>query len=133
MIAIAIDRLDQRRHTFGLLLEHLVGALRDEAPDLEIALVRHPKRTDVRVEGVDELFIPKALERNAVYSRLAPVWLARRGVRLVHFPFLYAPATWAGTSMRRVVTIHGASRASLDDGLVSRFSDPELERTRRRL
>lgn len=133
MIAIAIDRLDQRRHTFGLLLEHLVGALRDEAPDLEIVLVRHPKRTDVRVPGVRELFVPKALERSAVYARLAPVWLKSRGARLVHFPFLYAPATWIGAPIRRVVTIHGASRAALDDGLVTRFSDPELERTRRRL
>jgi glycosyltransferase involved in cell wall biosynthesis len=133
MIAIAIDRLDQRRHTFGLLLEHLVGALRDEAPDLEIALVRHRGRTDVRVEGVREIFIPGALERNAVYARLAPVWLRRQGARLVHFPFLFAPATWAGAPIRRVVTIHGASRASLDDNLVARFSDPELDRTRRRL
>lgn len=40
---------------------------------------------------------------------------------------------WTGTSLRRVVTIHGASRAALDDVLVSRFSDAELKRTCRRL
>ena len=133
MIAIAIDRLDRRRHTFGLLLEHLVAALRDEAPDLEIALVRHTSRTDVRVEGVRELFIPKILERTAAYTRFGPLWMARQGARVVHFPFLFAPASWAGADVGRVVTIHGAARAALDDALVSRFSDDELERTRRRL
>src|SRR5215207_3068615 len=133
MIFLAIDRLDLRRHTFGLLLEHLVAALRDEAPDLEIALVRRRDRTDVRVEGVREVFIPRILERSAAYARLGPAWMRRQGFRLVHFPFLYAPATWAGGPARRVVTIHGASRAALGDGLVTRFSDPELERTRRRL
>ena len=133
MIAIAIDRLDRRRHTFGLLLEHLVAAIRDEAPDLEIALVRHRDREDVRVAGVREIFVPSALDRNAAYSLLAPAWLRRQGVRLVHFPFLYAPAAWAGGPERRVVTIHGASRASLGDDLVARFTDAELERTRRRL
>jgi glycosyltransferase involved in cell wall biosynthesis len=133
MIAIAIDRLDRRRHTFGLLLEHLVAALRDEAPDLEIALVRHTSRTDVRVEGVRELFVPKILERTAAYTRFGPRWMARQGARVVHFPFLFAPASWAGADVGRVVTIHGAARAALDDALVSRFSDDELERTRRRL
>lgn len=133
MILIAIDRLDRRRHTFGLLLEHLVAALRDEAPDLEIALARHLSRTDVRVPGVRELFIPRALDRNAAYTALFPAWARSRGARLVHFPFLFAPATWAGGPGRRVVTIHGASRAALDDGLVSRFSDAELNRTKRRL
>lgn len=133
IVAIAVDRLDRRRHTFGLLLEHLVGALRDEAPDLEIVLVRDRLRTDILVEGVRELFVPAALSRTSAYARLAPLWLARHGVSLVHFPFLFAPATWAGTSLRRVVTIHGASRAALDDDLVSRFSESELTRTRRRL
>lgn len=133
MIAIAIDRLDRRRHTFGLLLEQLVVALRDEAPDLEVVLVRHRDRTDVRVPGVREIFVPRALDRNAAYSRLAPLWLRGQGARLVHFPFLYAPASWAGAGVRRVVTIHGASRAALDGALVARFSDAELERTRRRL
>lgn len=133
IVAIAVDRLDRRRHTFGLLLEHLVSALRDEAPDLEIVLVRDRLRTDILVEGVRELFVPAALSRTSAYARLAPLWLARHGVSLVHFPFLFAPATWAGTSLRRVVTIHGASRAALDDELVSRFSESELARTRRRL
>ena len=133
MIAIAIDRLDRRRHTFGLLLEHLVAALRDEAPDLEIVLVRHPDRTDVSVEGVREIFVPRALDRTTVHERLFPLWARKQGARLVHFPFLYAPATWTGAPVRRVVTIHGASRAALDDGVVERFSDAELERTRRRL
>lgn len=133
IVAIAVDRLDRRRHTFGLLLEHLVGAIRDEAPDLEIVLVRDRLRTDILVEGVRELFVPAALSRTSAYARLAPLWLARHGVSLVHFPFLFAPATWAGTSMRRVVTIHGASRAALDDELVARFTDSELSRTRRRL
>jgi glycosyltransferase involved in cell wall biosynthesis len=132
-VFLALDRLDARRHTFGLLLEHLVGALRDEAPDFEIALVRRRGRADIRVEGVPEHFIPAALERNAVYSRLGPAWMRRRGARLVHFPFLFAPASWAGGPARRVVTIHGASRAALDDELVSRFSGRELARTRARL
>jgi glycosyltransferase involved in cell wall biosynthesis len=133
MIFIAIDRLDMRRHTFGLLLEHLVAALRDEAPDLDIALVRHRSRRDVRVEGVREVFVPRMLERNAAYARLGPAWMRSRGARLVHFPFLYAPASWTGGPAARVVTIHGASRASLGDDLVSRFSDADLARTRRRL
>lgn len=133
VVAIAVDRLDRRRHTFGLLLEHLVGALRDEAPDLDLVLVRDRLRKDIRVDGVRELFVPSALSRTAAYTRLAPMWLARHGVSLVHFPFLFAPATWAGTSLRRVVTIHGASRAALDDELVSKFSDAEMARTRRRL
>lgn len=133
MIFIAIDRLDLRRHTFGLLLEHLIAALRLVAPDIEIALVRHRSRKDVRVEGVREIFVPKALERNAIYSRVGPAWMRSQGARLVHFPFLYAPASWAGGPWRRVVTIHGASRAALDDELVTRFSDAELARTRERL
>jgi len=133
MIAIAIDRLDARRHTFGLLLEHLVGALRDEAPDLDLALVRQRGRRDVRVDGVRELFVPPALHRNALYDRLGPAWLRSKGARLVHFPFLHAPATWIGGPARRVVTIHGASRAELGDGLVSRFSESALDALRRRL
>jgi glycosyltransferase involved in cell wall biosynthesis len=132
-VFLPLDRLDARRHTFGLLLEHLVAALRDEAPDLEVVLVRRRGRADVRVEGVREVFVPRALERNAVYARLGPAWMRRRGAALVHFPFLYAPATWAGGPARRVVTIHGASRAALGDELVSRFSDADLGRTRRRL
>jgi glycosyltransferase involved in cell wall biosynthesis len=82
---------------------------------------------------VREIFIPRALERNAAYARLAPAWMRRRGARLVHFPFLYTPATWAGGPEARLVTIHGASRAALDDDVVSRFSETELARTRRRL
>lgn len=133
VVAIAVDRLDRRRHTFGLLLEALVAAIRDEAHELDIVLVRDRLRTDIRVDGVRELFVPAALSRTAAYARLVPLWLARHGVALVHFPFLFAPATWTGTSLRRVVTIHGASRAALDDELVSKFSDAELTRTRRRL
>lgn len=129
-VFIAIDRLDARRHTFGLLLEHLVAALRVEAPDLDLALVRRRDRKDVRVEGVRELFIPRALERNAVYSRLAAAWMRHKGARVVHFPFLYAPRSWIGGPKRRVVTIHGASRAALDEELVSRFSERELARVR---
>lgn len=133
MIAIAIDRLDARRHTFGLLLEHLVAGLRDEAPDLDLALVRRRDRRDVRVDGVREIFVPRALERSATYARVGPLWMRRRGVRLVHFPFLYTPASWAGGPARRVITIHGASRAALDEELVTRFSDASLARLRRRL
>src|SRR6185369_2480548 len=128
-----IDRLDQRRHTFGLLLEHLVAALRDQAPDLDVVLVRHPSRTDVRVDGVREIFVPKLLERNATYARLGPAWLRSVGARLVHFPFLYTPASWVGGPAARLVTVHGASRAALDDDLVTKFSDAELDRTRDRL
>ncbi|MBK6428819.1 MAG: glycosyltransferase family 4 protein [Blastocatellia bacterium] len=133
VVAIAVDRLDRRRHTFGLLLEHLVRSLRTEAMDLDIVLVRDRQRTDILVDGVREIFVPAALSRTSAYARLVPLWLARHGVSLVHFPFLFAPATWAGTSLRRVVTIHGASRAALDDDLVSKFSEAELARTRRRL
>lgn len=133
MIALALDRLDARRHTFGLLLEYLVAALQREAPDLDVALIRRPGRKDIRVPGARELFLPGWLLRNAVYSRLGPAWMARRGARVVHFPFLYTPATWIGANVRRVVTIHGASRAALGEDLVSKFSDADLERTRRRL
>ncbi len=101
--------------------------------DLDIVLVRDRQRTDILVDGVREIFVPAALSRTSAYARLVPLWLARHGVSLVHFPFLFAPATWAGTSLRRVVTIHGASRAALDDDLVSKFSEAELARTRRRL
>lgn len=133
VVAIAVDRLDRRRHTFGLLLEQLVSAIRDGAPDLDLVLVRDRCREDIRVDGVRELFVPPALARTAAYTRLCPLWLQSRGVDLVHFPFLFAPSVWTGTSLRRVVTIHGASRAALDDVLVSRFSDAELKRTCRRL
>lgn len=101
--------------------------------DLDIVLVRDRRRTDILVEDVREIFVPAALSRTSAYARLVPLWLARHGVSLVHFPFLFAPATWVGTSLRRVVTIHGASRAALDDDLVSKFSEAELARTRRRL
>lgn len=134
MIAFAIDRLDRRRnHTFGNFLEHLVAGLRDEAPDLEIAVVRDRARREPLVPGVRELRVPRALESTEAYARLAPAWLRSRGARLVHFPFLFTPATWAGGPAARLVTVHGASRAALDDDLVSRFSDRELERTKRRL
>ncbi len=133
MIALAIDRLDQRRHTFGLLLEHLVAALRDEAGDLDIALIRDRRRCDIasRVEGVRELFIPRALVPNATYDRFGPRWMHSAGARVVHFPFLYAPVRNAG--LKTVVTIHGASRAALGDDLVTRFSTAELARVRARL
>lgn len=131
MIAIAIDRLDQRRHTFGLLLEHLVAALGREAPDLELALVRDRRRKDVRVSGVRELFIPAVLRPNVAYARFGAAWIARRGARLVHYPFLYVPERAAG--LKTVVTIHGASRAALGDELVTRFPAAELERLRRGL
>jgi glycosyltransferase involved in cell wall biosynthesis len=133
MIAMAIDRLDTRRHTFGLLLEHLVTALRDEARDLDVALVRQRGRRDVRINGVRELFIPSTLHRNAAYERLGPAWMRAKGAHLVHFPFLYTPASWLGGPARRVVTIHGASRAELGDDLVSRFSESALDELRRRL
>jgi glycosyltransferase involved in cell wall biosynthesis len=136
MIAIAIDRLDARRHTFGLLLEHLVAALRDEAPDLDLALVRRRgagREGGVRVDGVRELVIPTVLHRNVVYERFGPAWMRSKGAQLVHFPFLHAPATWLGGPARRVVTIHGASRAELGTELVSRFSRSSLGRLRRRL
>jgi glycosyltransferase involved in cell wall biosynthesis len=133
MIGIAIDRLDARRHTFGLLLEQLIGTLRDVAPDLDLVLVRRRGRTDIRVERVPELFVPAWLSRNVVYERMAPHWFRRRGLKLVHFPFLCAPQWPESSQVRRVVTIHGASRAALQGELVTRFSDAQLRRTRRRL
>ncbi|RMG51116.1 MAG: glycosyltransferase family 1 protein [Acidobacteria bacterium] len=130
-IVLAVDRLDGRRHTFGLLLTALVERL---AAQLEnFMLLRRRARADLITARAPELILPSWLENHYAYAAFVALFLKRRGIDLIHYPFLYVPYTWWATGIKRVVTIHGAARAALPHGLVERFHPLKLERYRRAL
>jgi glycosyltransferase involved in cell wall biosynthesis len=116
---MALDRLDGRRHTFGLLLSHLIENLKPRLNDL--SLLRRQARADLVKAEAKELILPSWLENHYIYSIFIALYLKKRGVDLVHYPFLYVPYFWWATGIKRVVTIHGASRLTLSGGLVQRL------------
>lgn len=132
-IGLALDRLDRRRHhIFAIWLEGLVEHLREVAPNVSVIRASRPNRP-MRFDGAESRVIPSALESHYLYAALAPRWFDRIGLDLVHFPFLYAPYTWAGTRVARVVTIHGSARNEMPYRMRKRFGVGKLGRMTRSL
>jgi glycosyltransferase involved in cell wall biosynthesis len=123
---MALDRLDGRRHTFGLLLTHLIEHLNARLGDLH--LLRRRPRADLVQADANELILPSWLENHYAYSTFIPLYLKKSGVDLVHYPFLYSPYFWWGTGIKRVVTIHGVARVALSGDLVDQLGS--LQRAR---
>jgi glycosyltransferase involved in cell wall biosynthesis len=109
-IALAVDRLDRRRHhIFAIWLEGLVEHLRPHAPNVSVIRLRRPNRP-MDFGDAPAHVVPKVLESHYAYAALGPRWFDRLGLDLVHFPFLYSPYSWSGSRVARVVTIHGSAR-----------------------
>jgi len=109
-VGLALDRLDRRRHhIFAIWLEGLAHELAARVRTLSVTRSRAPRRP-MRFPGVTEHVIPPSLGSHYAYAAFAPRWFDRIGLDLVHFPFLFAPYTWAGSRVARVVTIHGSAR-----------------------
>lgn len=119
-IALAVDRLDRRRHhIFAIWLEGLVAHLAEHAR-LSVVRARRPNRP-MDFGGVEQHTLPFALESHYAYAAFGPAYFDRLGLDLVHFPFLYAPYTWAGSRVARVVTIHGSARNEMPYAMRKRF------------
>jgi glycosyltransferase involved in cell wall biosynthesis len=132
-VALAVDRLDRRRHhIFSIWLEGLVGHVRPYVSDLSVVRARRPNR-EMRFDGVTERTLPFALENHYAYAAFGPRWFDRMGFDLVHFPFLFAPYTWAGSKVARVVTIHGSARNEMPYAMRKRFGRGKLTRMTRSL
>ena len=132
-VGLAVDRLDLRRHhIFAIWLEGLVEHLRPNVREVSVVRAPSPRR-EMRFDGVSAHVIPTALERHYAYAALAPRWFDRLGLDLVHFPFLYAPYTWAGSKVARVVTIHGSARNEMPYAMRKRFGLGKLARMTRSL
>lgn len=115
-ILMALDRLDGRRHTFGLLLSGLIGALTGRLNNLRLLRRRQaviPIRTPAK-----EIILPSILENHYLYSALLGPYLEALGIELIHYPALYVPYAWGAPGIRKIVTVHGAGRAALDASLV---------------
>lgn len=114
---MALDRLDGRRHTFGLLLADLLRELAPRVPHLSVLRRAQP------VVGVDvqapQILLPRFLENHYVYSAAIGAYLERLDINLVHYPALFVPYFWNSPSVRKVVTVHGTARASLASDLVN--------------
>jgi len=132
-IALAVDRLDLRRHhIFAIWLEGLVEHLRPHVSSVSVVRARAANRP-MTFDGVDAHVLPPVLERHYAYAALAPRWFDRKGFDLVHFPFLYAPYTWTGSRVARVVTIHGSARHEMPYAMRKRFGLGKLARMTRSL
>ena len=132
-IGLALDRLDARRHhIFGIWLEGLVRNLLPLAPRLSVVRGRRPNRP-MTFEGVAEHRLPSVLSSHYAYATLGPRYFDRIGLDLVHFPFLYAPYSWAGTRVARVVTIHGSARNEMPYDMRKPFGTGKHDRMIRSL
>lgn len=132
-VALALDRLDLRRHhIFAIWLEGLVEHLRPHAREVSVVRARRANRP-MAFGDAPERVVPGALESHYAYAALAPRWFDRQGFDLVHFPFLYAPYSWAGTKVARVVTIHGSTRNEMPHEMRKRFGFGKLARMTRSL
>jgi glycosyltransferase involved in cell wall biosynthesis len=130
-IVLALDRLNGRPHTFGLLLTSLIKQLNPYIGNL--TLLRTQARADLVTANARELILPPWLENHYIYSALIALYLKRHNVDLVHYPYLYAPYAWWGTGIKQVVTIHGAARVVGPAGEVKRFHPLKLMRYRQAL
>ena len=126
-LALAVDRLDRRRHhIFAIWLEGLVAHLRPYA-DVSVVRARRPNRP-MDFGDATEHVLPFALESHYAYAAFGPRYFDRLGVDLVHFPFLFAPYTWAGSRVARVVTIHGSARSEMPYAMRKSFGRGKLTR-----
>ncbi|MBI3951786.1 MAG: glycosyltransferase family 4 protein [Acidobacteria bacterium] len=130
-IVLALDRLNGRQHTFGVLLTSLIEQLKTRLSNL--TLLRMQARADLVTASARELILPTWMENHYLYSMFIALYLKKHEVDLVHYPFLYAPYTWWATDNKRVVTIHGAARASVSGDVVQRFHPLKLRRYRQAL
>jgi glycosyltransferase involved in cell wall biosynthesis len=127
-MALAVDRLDRRRHhIFAIWLEGLVGHLAPYAPNLSV-IRSHTRNRPMEFAGTEEHVLPFALESHYAYAAFGPRYFDRLGLDLVHFPFLFAPYTWAGSRVARVVTIHGSARNEMPYAMRKRFGTGKLAR-----
>ncbi|MCS6804803.1 MAG: glycosyltransferase family 4 protein [Blastocatellia bacterium] len=132
LVVLALDRLNGRTHTFGLLLTSLIEHLSQHVKNL--TLLRHPQRADlITAATAHELLLPRWMQNHYVYSTTIALYLKRQGAHLVHYPFLFTPYDWWGVNIKRVVTIHGTSRASMNKQVVNRFNPLKLLRHRQAL
>jgi glycosyltransferase involved in cell wall biosynthesis len=132
-IALALDRLDRRRHhIFAIWLQGLVEHVREHAPNLCVTRTARPNRPMDFGETPAHV-VPRWLESHYAYAAFAPAWLDRLGIDLVHFPFLYAPYRWGRAGAARVVTIHGSARNDMPYAMRKRFGTGKLARMRRAL
>jgi glycosyltransferase involved in cell wall biosynthesis len=131
--ALVVDRLDLRRHhIFAIWLEGMVEHLRPHLAEMSVVRARKPNRP-MEFGDVPTRVLPPSLEGHYAYAAFGPRWLDRQRLDLVHFPFLFAPYTWAGTKVARVVTIHGSARNEMPYAMRKRFGLGKLARMTRSL
>ena len=127
-VGLALDRLDRRRHhIFAIWLEGLAEQLAPRVRQLSVTRA-HDRNRPMHFGGVEEHVVPRLLESHYAYAAFGPRWFDRLGLDLVHFPFLYAPYSWAGSKVARVVTIHGSARNEMPYDMKKRFGRGKLAR-----
>lgn len=132
-VGLAVDRLDRRRHhIFAIWLEGLVEHLRPFVDELSVIRARRPNRP-MEFGEVPEHRLPFSLESHYAYAAFGPKYFDHLGLDLVHFPFLYAPYTWAASKVARVVTIHGSARSEMPYTMRKSFGLGKMSRMTRSL
>lgn len=127
-VGLALDRLDRRRHhIFAIWLEGLAEHLSPCVRELGVTRA-HVRNRPMHFGGVNEHVIPRMLESHYAYAAFGPRWFDKLGFDLVHFPFLFAPYSWAGSRVARVVTIHGSARNEMPYEMRKRFGMGKLAR-----
>jgi glycosyltransferase involved in cell wall biosynthesis len=127
-VCLALDRLDRRRHhIFAIWLEGLAGHLSPRVRELSVTRA-HARNRPMDFGAAAEHVVPRLLESHYAYASFGPRWFDRLGLDLVHFPFLFAPYSWAGSRVARVVTIHGSARNEMPYEMRKRFGRGKLAR-----
>lgn len=127
-VGLALDRLDRRRHhIFAIWLEGLVKNLSPRVRQLAVTRA-HARNRPMDFGDAAEHVVPRLLESHYAYASFVPRWFDRLGLDLVHFPFLFAPYSWAGSRVARVVTIHGSARNEMPYEMRKRFGRGKLAR-----
>ncbi|MCC6744077.1 MAG: glycosyltransferase, partial [Acidobacteria bacterium] len=127
-VGLALDRLDRRRHhIFAIWLEGLAAHLSPCVRELGVTRA-HVRNRPMHFGGANEHVIPRMLESHYAYAAFGPRWFDKLGFDLVHFPFLFAPYSWAGSRVARVVTIHGSARNEMPYEMRKRFGMGKLAR-----
>ena len=127
-IGLALDRLDRRRHhIFAIWLEGLAEHLSPRVRQFAVTRA-HARNRPMDFGDAAEHVVPRLLESHYTYDSFGPRWFDRLGLDLVHFPFLFAPYSWAGSRVARVVTIHGSARNEMPYEMRKRFGRGKLAR-----
>lgn len=127
-VGLALDRLDRRRHhIFAIWLEGLATHLKPRFREVSVTRA-HVRNRRMDFGEVTEHVVPRLLESHYAYAAFGPRWFDSLGLDLVHFPFLYAPYSWTGSGVARVVTIHGSARNEMPYEMRKRFGRGKLAR-----